>query len=142
MSRARLLPLLAALSLAGCWEVLSHQEQETVWMDWDGTVEVTPAALDLTATAGEQTTTELLWTETSGKAGIEFDLVVEGDAAEQLTLHPGEWSVGLTPSGALTVQVTYTASAQAATTQAELVATTTGTPTEIRIPVQLTSTAP
>ena len=142
MSRVRLLPLLAVLVLAGCWEVLSHQEQETVWMDWDGAVEVSPATLALSATTGEQTTAELLWTETSGRAGVEFDLAVQGDAADQLTFHPGEWSVGLTPSGTLAVQVTYSAPTEEITSQAELVATTTGTPAEIRIPIQVTSTAP
>jgi len=135
-----LLALLAGLLLPGCWEVLSHQEQETVWMDWNGAVAVNPSELELAAAPGEQATAELVWTETSGMAGVEFDLVLEGDAADQLAIHPGEWSVGLTPSGVLTVQVTYTAPSEASTGQAELVATTTGTPAEIRIPVTLTAT--
>jgi len=138
----RALPVVAAVLLTGCWEVLSHQDQETVWMEWNGTVEVAPSSLDLSATTGEQAIAELVLTETSGTAGIEIELVVEGDAAEQIAIDPGEFSLGLTPEGVLTVQVTYAAPGDVTAGTAELIATTTGSPAEIRIPIQVSSTAP
>lgn len=136
------LALGAALLLTGCWDVLTAEQTETVWMEWDGSVEITPAALELAAEAGQQTTADLTLSETSGRAGIELQLVLQGDGASSLTIHPGEWSVGLTPTGTLTVQVTFTAPSEAGTQQAELVATTTGSPAEVRIPITLTITSP
>ncbi len=137
----RLLPLtLLGFVLAGCWEVLTHQESETVWMGWDGAVDVAPATLQLTAAAGDLTTEAFTLTETSGKAGVEMELAVEGTGAEHVTLTPGEFTVGLTPSGSLTVQVQFQAPDEAAEYAPELVITTTGEPAEIRVPLQLSST--
>lgn len=139
--RLLLLGLLGPLGLfaTGCWEVLTHQESETVWMTWDGSVDVSPTTLQLTAAAGEGTTGELTLAETSGKAGIEMELTVEGAGAEHVTLTPGEFTVGLTPSGSLIIQVLFQAPANAAQYAPELVLTTTGEPAEIRVPLQLSS---
>jgi hypothetical protein len=138
----RLAPLwpwivLAGLCLPGCYDVLTHQDAETVWMEWTGTVEVSPTSLELTAAPGEQATAELVFRETSGKAGAEMALTLEGDAASQLAFRPGEFTVAVTPDGALTVVVTYTAAAGAGT--AELVVTSSGTPAEIRIPIAVSA---
>jgi hypothetical protein len=139
--RPRLLLLaLLGFALTGCWEVLTHQESETEWMAWDGVVAVTPPTLQIVTTAGELATAELSLAETSGKAGIEMELAVEGTGAEHVTLTPGEFTVGLTPSGSLTVQVQFQAPATAAEYELELVITTTGAPAEIRVPLLLIST--
>jgi len=142
MRLAALVAATATLLTTGCWEVLTAEQTETVWMEWDGTVEITPATLEMTAQTGQQVTADLTLLETSGRAGIELQLVVEGDGASTLSIYPGEFSVGLTPSGTLAVQVTFTAPAEAGTSSAELVATTTGSPGEVRIPITLTTTAP
>jgi len=136
------LPLLLILGLVlgGCWEVLTQQESETVWMAWDGSVQASPASLQIAAPAGDQADAELTLTETSGLAGVEIELAVEGAGAEHVTVHPGEFSVGLTPSGQLSLQVTFQAPTTASQYSPELVISTTGTPTEIRVPLQLEST--
>jgi hypothetical protein len=137
----RLLPLtLLGFFLAGCWEVLTHQESETVWMAWDGSLDVSPATLQLTAAAGELATGAITLSETSGKAGVEMELTVEGTGAEHVTLTPGEFTVGVTPAGSLTVQVQFQAPGDTVEYAPELVITTTGSPAEIRVPLQLSST--
>ncbi len=137
-------PLLVILGLllGGCWEVLSHQGSETVWMGWDGSVDVTPSSLELSADAGETATAEVTFIETSGKAGVEMELAVEGTGADHVSLAPGEFTVGVTPAGQLAVVVTFQAPGNAAEYTPEIVATTTGSPSEIRVPLQLTATAP
>ena len=141
---ARRVPLLLVLGLflGGCWEVLSHQESETVWMTWDGTVEVSPASLELSAPAGDQALAEITLVETSGKAGVEMELAIEGAGSDHVSVQPGEFTVGLTPSGSLIVRVLFQAPGNAADYTPELVITTTGTPAEIRVPLQVTSTSP
>lgn len=135
------LVMLLGLLLGGCWEVLSHQESETVWMTWDGSVDVTPSALELSAAAGDTATAEVTFIETSGKAGVEMELAVDGAGADHVSLTPGEFTVGVTPSGQLTVLVAFQAPGNAAEYAPEIVVTTTGSPSEIRVPLQLTATA-
>ncbi len=134
--------LLSGLYLSGCYDVLTHQDAETVWMDWTGTVEVAPASLQLSAATGQSIAGELAFTETSGEAGAEMALSLGGDAAGQLAIEPGEFTVAVTPRGSLPITVTYTAPAEVGSSTAELVVTSSGTPAEFRIPIDVTATAP
>ena len=137
--------LLLGLLLGGCWEVLTHQDHEDLddlWMDRDGVIEVAPASLALSAAPGEDAKDSLTFTETTAERGIEMDLVLEGDAASQLTVHPGEFSVTVVPGGALDVLVTFSPDGSTADASAELVVTTTGSPAELRIPITTETTDP
>lgn len=129
--------LLLGVLLGGCWEVLTHQDDNTddLWMDTDGAVLVTPESLALAASPGEDAKTSLTFVETTAERGIEMELVLEGDAASQLDIYPGELSVTLVPSGSLEVQVTFSPDGSTSDAGAELVVTTTGTPPELRIPI-------
>lgn len=136
LTRAALVALLG-LCLGGCYQVLSGEQGDTddLFMKNDGAVAVAPEALALEAVAGQQATATLTWTETSTTAGIEMELAVQGEGAEVVTIHPGQWSVTVVPSGALQMTVTYTATAGDPDRTLELVATTTGTPAEVRVPI-------
>jgi hypothetical protein len=133
---AALLPLL--LLLGGCWEVLSYQDQgdsDDLFMDTDGAVEVSPASLSLEASGGEDAKASLTFVETTGERGVEMVLALEGEAAGQLAVHPGELSVTLVPGGSLEIQVSFSPDGSTTDADAELVVTTTGTPAEMRIPI-------
>jgi hypothetical protein len=124
---AALLPLL--LLLGGCWEVLSYQDQgdsDDLFMDTDGAVEVSPASLSLEASGGEDAKASLTFVETTGERGVEM---------VQLAVHPGELSVTLVPGGSLEIQVSFSPDGSTTDADAELVVTTTGTPAEMRIPI-------
>lgn len=130
--------ILLGLLLAGCWEVLTHQDQgdtDDLWMDTDGVVQVVPESLSLSAAPGEDAKAGLTFQETSGERGIEMELAFEGDAASQLDMAPGDLSVTLVSGGALEVQVTFSPDGSTVVDDAELVVTTTGTPAALRIPI-------
>lgn len=132
--------LCAGLLLGGCWEVLSHQDQEQTddkWMGDDGTVEVTPSSLQLSTPVGTTTAETLSFREVSGEAAVEMELKLEGEGAEHVQLRPGRWSVIVVPAGTLEVEVTFAPAAGAVEGPIELVATTTGSPAELRVPIQL-----
>lgn len=133
-----LVPL--GVALGGCWEVLSHQEEEESedrWLQRDGTLEVSPASLDLATPVGTSTSSMLTFREVSGTAGVEMELALEGEGAEFVTYRPGKWSVIVVPAGSLDVQVTFSPTAGATEANLELVGTTTGSPAEFRIPIHL-----
>ncbi len=137
--------LVLGLLLGGCWEVLTHQDQEDLddlWMDRDGVIEVAPASLALSAAPGEDAKDSLTFTETTTERGIEMDLALEGDAAAQLGIHPGDLSVTVVSGGALEIQVTFSPDGSTTDATAELVVTTTGTPAELRIPITTETTDP
>ncbi len=130
-------PLLGLL-LGGCWEVLTHQDEgdsDSLFMDNDGAVEVSPTSLSLTAPEGADGKASLTFTETTGEQGIEMDLALEGAAATQLAVYPGDLSVTVVPGGELGVQVTFSPDGSTTQADAELVVITTGTPAELRIPI-------
>jgi hypothetical protein len=133
-----LVPL--GVALGGCWEVLSHQEDEETddqWLQRDGTLEVSPASLDLATPMGASTSSTLTFREVSGTAGVEMELALEGEGAEFVTYRPGKWSLIVVPAGSLDVQVTFSPTAGATEADLELVGTTTGSPAEIRVPIHL-----
>jgi len=144
LSLATALLCLLGPALAGCWEVLTHQDEEESedrWLKDNGTVEVTPPSLQLATAIGTSTSETLSFREISGSAAVEMEFVVEGTGAEYVTLQPGRWSVMVVPAGTLDVQVTFTPTAGATDAEIEIVATTTGSPAEVRVPVQLSISA-
>ncbi len=130
------------LLLPGCWEVLTHQDEDTGtdWMAWDGAVEVNPGSLALEAAPGETAVAALTLSETSARAGVEVAAALEG-AAEGLAIDPGRWSLALVPSGELEVRVSFSPSESTPSGSSELVLTTSGSPAEIRVPIATTVAA-
>ncbi len=132
-----MLAVTSGISLSGCYEVLTHQDEnvDDTWMSWDGTVQVSPESLELAAVPGTPVTGELTFLETSAKGGAEMTLALEGTGTERLSVFPGQWSVAVVPSGQLVLQVTFSPEDGDTGGAAELVITNSGTPTEIRVPI-------
>lgn len=132
-----LLTVTIEFALCGCYEVLTHQDEnvDETWMEWDGTVQITPESLELAAAPGSPATAELTVRETSTKGGAEMTLALEGEGTERISLYPGMWSVAVVPSGELVLQVTFAPEDGDTGGVAELVITNSGTPAQIRVPI-------